>query len=432
MNRGLSKCHYWVIDGLDECLNYEALFPLLSRIEVHVPLRIFMTSRSIDRLLGQSKMTIITETISKEDTLGDIGLFLRERGEFVAARDEDDRDALIERIVSKSDGSFLWASLITKELATTYTIQRVEAVLSQVPSQMDSFYDRILTGFQAAPKNQILAIAIFRWTVSAMRPLSIAELKEALILDIGLTVPQMGTVLSSVTGCLVVIGPDSKVQLVHETIRSFLTSPAATLEYAVDEQKEHLRLAEVCLTYLCGDELQRGREQASTALRKSDLANYATTFFSHHLTRATSSTPEPILLLDRFLGTNVLGCIEFVARTGDLSIISDTASNLARFLQLRLPAPYLPDKRREMASTWSNDLVPIVAGFGKNTTSSPASVHMLMPALCPTKSMVQWDLQATTRKLEVVLLCGGYSPAGYTCTTRQRSRNSGPSSTENR
>ena len=36
---------YWVLDALDECSNYDALFPLIAKIEQEFPLRIFMTSR---------------------------------------------------------------------------------------------------------------------------------------------------------------------------------------------------------------------------------------------------------------------------------------------------------------------------------------------------------------------------------------------------
>ena len=36
---------YWVIDALDECINYSKLFPLLSKIESAFPIRIFITSR---------------------------------------------------------------------------------------------------------------------------------------------------------------------------------------------------------------------------------------------------------------------------------------------------------------------------------------------------------------------------------------------------
>ncbi|OIW26895.1 hypothetical protein CONLIGDRAFT_707468 [Coniochaeta ligniaria NRRL 30616] len=406
--RGMSRPHYWIIDGLDECSNYQALFPLLSKLDPQVPLRIFITSRplpSTDRLLREAKINIATETVGPKDTTEDIRLFLRERGEFVTVENEDERHTIIERITSKSNGSFLWASTIAKELATTYTKQQVEDVLSQVPSQMDDVYNRVLTGIQSVPRNQVLAKAIFRWTVCAARPLLVSELKEALSLDINLTVPQLGTVLGSITGCLVHVGLDDKVQLVHETVRSFLVSPAANPDYAVDEHKDNLRVAEVCLTYLCVEEPRSTR--MSTAAKpkrsaKSDLAGYAVRYFSHHLARASQTTHDSLILLDRFLRTNILGWIESVARAGDMSVLLETSRNLLAHLQLQTQAPDSLAEERGRIATWSNDLDRIVAAFGRNLISLPESAHLLMPAICPLNSMVKQDSMAASGMLEVV------------------------------
>lgn len=400
---------YWIIDALDECTNYTALFPLLSKMDKLLPIRLLITSRplpSVERLFTQEKLEIIAESISEEDTLQDIRLFLQARADFLPVEDDQARLDLTENIVQKSNGSFLWASLISKELEMTHSEQQVADVLSQVPTEMDDVYTRILAGIQALPRNQTLAKAIFRWTVCAARPLSIAELKEALRLDTGHVIPRLENVVSSITGCLVDVGADGKVQVVHETVKSFLTRSGLESEYAVDKRREQSRLAEICLQYLCGNELQPARRGSTGRVSKpseiSVLAEYATRYFSFHLAESSSAIDKPLMLLDQLLRTNVLGWIEFVARAGDLDVLLQTSRNLKAYLDRRAKYRSPLGKEVQRAEAWADDFIRIVAAFGKNITSLPESVQFLVPAVSPPKSMIHREFKGVSRSLEVV------------------------------
>ncbi|KAK3321830.1 hypothetical protein B0H66DRAFT_619055 [Apodospora peruviana] len=417
----LPRTHYWVIDALDECPNYAALFPLLARIDQLFPLKIFITSRPLPTQKSclavgtEKKLDVVVESIQEEDTIQDIRLFLQSRADVLPVEDEDARNDLIEKILQKSNGSFLWASLVANELAMTHSEQQVTDVLSQVPSEMDDVYTRILNGLQS-PRNQSLAKAIFRWTICAARPLSVGELKEALMLDTGHVVPRLETVIGRITGSLVDVGTDSKVQVVHETVKAFLTRKGLVSEYAVERRKEHSRLAEVCLGYLCGDELQHSSRRESGArasvslktsldnTQTSAFSGYALTYFSHHLAESSSTIDLPLTLLDKFFRTTVLGWIELVARAGDLGVMLQTSRNLKTYLNRRAKYRSPLGQEVQRADGWSDDLIRVVAAFGRNIVSLPESVHSLVPALCPPKSMVHrgFGKDAAKCRLEVV------------------------------
>lgn len=405
----LRQPHYWIIDGLDECSNHAALFQLLSKVDKLVPLRIFVTSRplpSIERLFSQEKIPVFAEQVAIEKLLDDIRLFLQANVGFLPVEEGTARDHLIDQIIQKSNGSFLWAALVLKELEDTHSEQQIKEVLSQVPSEMDDLYHRILEGIEAVPKNRSLAKAIFGWAVCAARPLSVDELREALILDTGHVIPRLETVVSTICGYLVDVSGNCRVQVVHETVKSFLTRPGLESECAVEKRKEHSRIAEVCLKYLCGEELQASRSRRSSATtkpaKKSPLADYASVYFSEHLAESSSAIDAPLVLLDKFFKTNVLAWIEMTARKGSTANLLQTSRNLKAYLHRRAKYRSPLGKEVQAVQAWTDDLIRLVASFGRNLLSSPESIHFLTPPLCPPKSMIYRNFKDYTRSLEVV------------------------------
>ena len=402
---------YWVIDALDECPNYTSLFHLLSKIDKLIPLRIFITSRplpSVERLFSQEKLAVIVESITDEDTLEDIRHFLQAYEDFLPVDDAEARQDLINRIVKKSNGSFLWASLVSRELSVTHSEQQIKEVLAQVPSEMDSVYRRILAGIKAVPRNEALAKAIFRWVICAARPLSVEELKEALKLDIGHLIPRLENVVGNITGYMVDVRADGKVQVVHETVRSFLTRQGLDSEYAIERRKEHSRIAEVCLTYLCGEELQSSKIRKGSIVRTSKpsehsvFGRYAATYFSYHLTESSSAIDSPLILLDRFFQTNVLGWVELVARARSLATLLQTSKNLKAYLERRAKYRSPLGKEVQRVHAWTDDLIRLVAAFGRSIAAFPGSIHLLVPPLCPQNSMIFRSFNDVSRSLEVV------------------------------
>ena len=390
---------FWVIDALDECVNYATLFPLFSKIEQYHPLRIFITGRpllAIDRLFAREKLPRLDLVMSITDSLEDIKLFLKTNVDFLPAEDENEREMLLRRILNRSNGNFLWTSLVLQELADTPSVQQAYEVLDSVPNGMDDLYSRILDALMANYRNRNIARAILSWVVCAMRPLSVEELKGALDLDINVTLPRLGQTIASLTGNLVFVDASNKVQLVHQTVRAFLTREGAITDaqkaFGIVRHRDHLHISNVCIEYLSGPEFQTPRYRRSSlsgrAVKRSAFATYAITHFSDHVVRSFAEDEALLKAMQRFLNTNSLTWIEVVASSGDLSPIARAASNLRSYLKRR--AQTLPPLGQsiEDITAWSSDLARLVASFGKAILMSPTAIQFLIPPVCPTHSAV--------------------------------------------
>lgn len=401
--------HYWVIDALDECDKYAILFQLLSKIDKKFPLRVFLTSRplpSIQRLFMHEKMSVFEDQIQTEETLKDIELFLQANTHFLPVEDEVACKNLITQILQKCNGCFLWAAVALRKLETIHSEEQIRDVLENVPAEMDDLYTRILEGVAAVPSNVEIAKSIFRWMVCATRPLTTEELKEALRLDINHVVPRFESVIESICGHLIYIDNKSRVQTVHETVRVFLSRQELNSEFAIDRRKEHSRLAEVCLTYLSGKELETPRTRRGKTIarpkKRSVFASYASFSFSEHLINSSSAIDAPLILLDLFLKSNVLTWIESIAESGDLSTLTQTAKNLKSYLDRRAKYRSPLGTEVQTVEAWANDFIRLGAAFGRNLLASPESIHFLTPPICPPHSAIYQSFANYPRCLKVL------------------------------
>lgn len=387
--------HYWVIDALDECRNSSTFFALLSKLDNSFPLRVFVTSRpspSTERLLLHEKLRVTIERVKVDDTLRDIQLFLKANSNFLPVDDETASGDLIKIITEKSNGCFLWVALVLKELESTHSEQQIWEVLKDVPTEMDELYTRIFDGMTSLPRDRELAKAIFRWTVCTTRPLTTEELKGALQFDIKETFPRIEKSIRSVCGNLVQVDKQSRVKVAHQTVRAFLTKEGLDSEFAIDRVRENSRLAEVCLEYLAGDELKNPRSRRGSAGRRpvnrSTFVEYASHNFSEHVARSSSSIDTHFVQLEAFLNTNVLTWVELIAQGGNLYPLTQTAKNFRVFLERRAKYRSPLGQAVHTVDAWSNDLIHLVAAYGKSLLSSPASIHSLIPPTCPLESML--------------------------------------------
>src|SRR4051794_33529883 len=91
--------------------------------------------------------------------------------------------------------------------------------------QTGKSHSRIIDLIIASP-NAELAKRILSWVIAAPRPLSIAELAEAVRLDISLSLTSPPSQhLERITGPLIVVDGQSRVHIAHETTVALLTEP---------------------------------------------------------------------------------------------------------------------------------------------------------------------------------------------------------------
>ena len=411
----LRRPQYWVIDALDECVAHEKIFPLLLKFDSAFPVRIFITSRftpEIDRQFIRLGQSVIRDQISPMDTQSDIQLYLDSDATHLPVDDADERAALVEKLLSRSTGCFLWVRLVREELEHIYSEEMISDVLEEMPTEMSEMYERSLQAIAKNTREKKLTQAILAWTVCSTRPLKTVELQAALKIDSGIQVRNVKQSIEGLCGQLLYVDKHDYVQVIHLTARQFLLDRDLDSEFAVRREVAHERLGKACLRFM-EDEIKPPRSRSlgsAMAMAKAErpvLAEYASTAFSEHLFGSSAVSDSLLILLARFLTTNVLAWVEYIAaEKKNLYVLTRTAKNFKRYLERR--AKYVSPLGREVQiiDGWSTDLIRLVAKFGANLLTYPSSVYFLIPPFAPPESALHQQIKAGPVWLEVVGLSG--------------------------
>ncbi len=406
----LDRPQYWVIDALDECKADSELVPLLLKALEIFPVHILVTSRNrfeSHRQIVHSNPEVTSEEILVEDSRSDILMYLNANMKLLPSVSEEARQNMVNQILSKSAGCFLWVSLILQELRQVHTSAEIRQVLEDVPSDMGELYSRILDSMSRAPYGKLLAKAILTWTVCSTRPLTTDELYHALQIDIKDTIDDIRKAIIASCGQLVYVNEQSQVQMVHQTAQDFLLRAENTSEFAIDRKTGHKRLAMTCLQYLNGNELKSSRH------RKLSVSNifrdpcpfvaYACNSLFEHITHVSSTDDDILTGLAKFLSSsNVLSWIEYLAQNSDLDCLIRTGEAFRHLLQRRSKHMSPFGKEVVTLDSWAMDLVRLVTKFGKNLSASPSSIVHLIPRFCPPDSAPRKQFGASARGIAVL------------------------------
>lgn len=392
-----TQTYFWIIDALDECQAETELIALLHRAVENTSIRIFWTSRNPHKFrqrLGASKIQVINEEIREEDSRSDIALYLGANMDDLPSVNEKGREQIVQRILQKSQGCFLWVSLVFEELRDAHTLRDVERILDEVPSNMNELFARIVDSMSAAVYGKALAKAIITWTVCAMRPLKTLELDEALRLDLQDSIDNIEASIRSICGHLVYVDAQTYVQMVHQTARDFLLQASLDSEFHIEEKKGHRRLLFTCLTFLCSDEMKNTRRRkASTADNCTDrslFAKYACESFFEHLFRLSWTDTEVVLAMAKFFDSpNVLSWIEYIATNSDLQRLVAAGKVMGSFLQGSENSASGDTREIALLRSWATDLIRLVMKFGANLVAYPSSIFNLIPPFCPSATALR-------------------------------------------
>ena len=413
----LPQPHYWVIDAVDECSDYEALISFLAKIDPSFPLRVFITSRSTrnthDSFLQAIDDDMVTFEEISTDSSKDIKHFFQSNVRLLP------RKQLIDDLVRKSDGSFMWANLVLKDLRRADTEEDIQRITRDVPKGMDRLYEQILKKM-SHEENPTLTRAILTWTVCSIRPLTVTKLTKAVDFHLGQKLFDLSRTIDKHCGDLVYVDKSQKVQFVHATVREHLLKHAGSTKFAIDLSVGHRELAHTCLSYLLSDILKLPKypslkvDPARYENYQSSFMKYACKRFSNHLVESVSNdllesvsnnlvesetefktrlaaVDELSKELSQFLNKNVLSWIEIVARRGDLSPLVTAAKHFELYLEgckVLAPKIQLEDTVQQEIGSWATDLVHLVARFGKNLLDHPEAIFFLIPPICPRQSSI--------------------------------------------
>ncbi|OTA80149.1 hypothetical protein M434DRAFT_86684 [Hypoxylon sp. CO27-5] len=413
----LTQTQYWVIDALDECTDITLIFGIFAKLELFVPIKVFMTSRRTQDIVSgfdqlrqvPDVVQAIHEEISFSDAKEDIWLYLEGNKRKIHVGNDQQKYHFLERILEKSQGCFLWVRLILDELDTVWTLKLVEQVLDEVPQEMDMVYRRAVDIMSSKPAHaKAIAKAILVWTVCAITPMTLPELQAALELDIGTTVEDPESALSSLCAQLIYVDKRGRVLMVHLTAKTFLLDASLDLEFTICPILGHQRLARICLQFLTSDEMKppRIRRSARAITRpsqKSPFSTYACVHFSEHIRRTTSNNQIIVPLLYDFFSKNVFVWIEHVASSGSLNVLNQTANSLKNYFRRQTRYFPLLGEQSQLLEGWVVDLNRLVAKFGNNLIGLPSSIHWLIPSFCPASSAVAKVFGTPARRIQI---CG--------------------------
>ncbi|KAJ7032335.1 hypothetical protein C8F04DRAFT_1040646 [Mycena alexandri] len=264
LNSAAAEYHkvYLVIDALDE-------YPEDRR---HLFLQFLRTASSQVNIMVTSRPHINLESIFPnlqildiQATEDDIREYLD--GQFKAssrlskhiqARPEL-HDEIQSRIISNSQGMFLLAKLHIESLVAKHTVRAVRDALKHLPTGLwDTYAEAMQRIDRQSKEDKDLAMLTLTWVVNAKRPLSVAELKQALAIEPESTcldvdsLLEIDIILSVCAGLIIVDESSSVVRLIHYTTQEYMDSKQADLFPLAQTT-----IVSSCLTYLSFKEFEK-------------------------------------------------------------------------------------------------------------------------------------------------------------------------------
>jgi WD40 repeat protein len=362
-----------------------------------------------------SLSSLTTCFLREEDTHNDISAYIQNMVRTALPGDSEFQDDIINQVLTKASGSFLWVKLALDTLQDNWhTKEDIRKVLTEVPKGMESLYKQMLEMVKAqSPRLQLMAKRILTWTICCWRPLSINELQVALQPEFQGFVRLEQTIIQ-ICGHFISVD-NSKISLVHATARSFLLHGTDNESPFIDPREGHEHLAIVSLKYLSSNhwrlvfknvELSSSKFESSTRMDRLSIAEknhpllrYSTCHWAYHVSRSSAGAKELMIVLKAFLEKYALSWIEGIALSHKLRYVTRSAQYLKAYAKKRLRGSHVdtqeilfslraPPKDEHNLQMWANDFIHIVGKFGRNLVQSPSSIHSIVPSLCPQISMV--------------------------------------------
>ncbi|KUI70190.1 Vegetative incompatibility protein HET-E-1 [Cytospora mali] len=396
----LSKCQsriYLVVDALDETDSSKTLLDLFASLgSVNTSMQILIVSRplsnirnSIQRLRKKAPDMFLTE-MALTNNLEDIRLTAIEEMEDFPS-DDDFKNEVITEVVSRSEGNFLWASLVLQRVIQCHRQDDVKRVLSSAPDGMNQLYERMveaITGL-GLEEDRTLSRILLSWAMFSTRPVSMEELKVPYSAELSSIIDLRHTV-SKLCGEFATLDNQDCITLVHQTAREYLRTSNA-LPFSLNSSEVNEELLCQCLTSLCDPTLKAKIRQGKTP---SFLA-YAAVSWHVHLERSSIHSERVLQMLVKFFyDSALLTWIQYLAIKNNLPALVSVSASLSTFVRKRRKVdsskPPMLHRIPEMAliEAWAADLLKITAKFGSYLLDDPEAIYKYIPSLSPHNSML--------------------------------------------
>jgi archaellum biogenesis ATPase FlaH len=201
--QNIPNCTF-VVDGLDECSWAEekwksndddalmSFFESIKEAVAHTTTRILILSRDEPDiryclrtvLAGDIDQSLKDYKICPDDIRSDALSFSRNIiDKKLSNKTETIKTELSQRIVDRCDGMFLWVKMLEEHLRSWKNKKQLEEAIDQAPTALDHIYDRSWMRISHLPdRDKLRAFSILRWAAFALRPMTVSEISEALLI----------------------------------------------------------------------------------------------------------------------------------------------------------------------------------------------------------------------------------------------------------
>ncbi|KAL8834089.1 MAG: hypothetical protein Q9170_003925 [Blastenia crenularia] len=290
---------YFLLDGVDECIRkeQEALTSTMLKLRDVQPgkFKLLMVSRPIG---GMGKTpTIRLEEM--EETTGDIEKFISKSVEQLANIEgfKDIQQEVEQNLLEGADGTFLWVSLVMREIEKSRTCTEILAATKSVPQGLNNKYSHMLQ--HVNPVDQQTVARLLCWAAAAIRPLTLQELSEVIEVPSFSSMSAEQAVRDAITsaeGLLKIRGDE--VTLVHASAKDFLLLNGPNNHGAegapIKIELWHYELAQACYNDILRCELSRTKRMVSELSDKEEpkLLKYAIKHWMEHVKASDWAEPN--------------------------------------------------------------------------------------------------------------------------------------------
>lgn len=396
----LSKCQsriFLVIDALDEADSARTLLELFAGFgTVPLSIKILIMSRPLSSIrtsmlrLQKKAPNVIFNEMALTDNLNDIRLAVTdEMDEFPG--DEEFKQDIIKEIVSRSEGNFLWASLVLKRILQCHRQEDVQRVLRSTPDGMDQLYERMVEAIASLEleEDRNLSKIFLSWAMYAVRPVGMDELKDVYSAELSSLIDLRHTV-GQLCGEFATLDAQDRIGLVHQTAREYLKNTNA-LPFSLAATEVNEELLSRCLTSLCDPALKGQMRQG----KAPQFLTYAAASWHIHMERSSVDSDRALQMLVKFFHDSApLSWIQYLATNDQLPLLVTISASLQSFVRRRRKADSVkpPTMHRilelGLLEGWAVDLVKMTGKFGNHLAEDPEAIYKYIPSLSPQNSVL--------------------------------------------
>lgn len=195
-------------------------------------------------------------------------------------------------LVQRSNGSFLWAKLVLKQLHRCPKEDYLLGILEEFSTEPTSHYQHVdrtlLTKLNT--NDHELARTILMWANYCMRQLNLEEMAEAVCLD-GDDPFDVHWKIDKVCGDFIAVDSKSRVTLSDRAASEYLSERLPTSQLGICVSDAHFLMFKRCLSTLSDLKLS---EENSSPLVRSFLGYAVTSWFHHLLSVSEASENSPL------------------------------------------------------------------------------------------------------------------------------------------